>query len=148
MNCAWTCTRFQFGPHAAMEFGALRVSLSAGFALNIADTEASTREVLKTNAGKTLKTWAQESNDTEVLPGLYVEASAERPLSARCSVFVAARYDWAEKLEGQVGASRYSLETGGLTGEGGHQLQVLIPRCNSPDFGASSVSLSWRKSAR
>ena len=110
---------FSFGPHAAMEFGALRVSLSAGVALNIADTEASTREVLKTTAGKTLKTWAQESNDTEVLPGLYVEASAERPITARLSAFAAVRCDWAEKLEGKVGASRYSLDTGGLTAKVG-----------------------------
>ena len=58
-----------------MELGALWLSLSAGFAVNIADTGASGLEVRKSAAGKMLKTWEQESNDTEMLAGIYAALS-------------------------------------------------------------------------
>ena len=112
-----------FGPRFSWELSRLRVGLSTGLAINIADWEATYREDLyvSRNGGKArlLKSYRDNDGGTKVLPGFYLEANANVRLTERIALFAGGRYDWADSLTGSVGPSSFSLDLGGWTALGG-----------------------------
>jgi hypothetical protein len=110
------------GPDLNAQFGRFRLGLGLGFGLNIADWDASFEERLSVRTGsgsKVIKTWRDETNGTEVLPGLYLQTTVEVQLTQRLSLFGQARYDWAESFRSGVGPSHFNAEVQGWTLGGG-----------------------------
>ena len=106
------------GPKFSANFGqALRLGLSTGFALNIADWDAQYEEALtvRQNGGRprTLKRWEYDASGTEVLPGFYIETMAEVRMTDRVSAYVGGRYDWSKSMSENIGPSRMRFEPGG-----------------------------------
>lgn len=111
------------GPKFSLEIERVRFGLGLGFALNIADWDASTSETLQVsrNGGspRVLKRWESHASDNEVVPGFYLEANAEVQVTQHVSLFAGGRYDWAGSVHGDVGPSSFSLDLGGWTAMGG-----------------------------
>lgn len=111
------------GPRMSWEKSRLRIGLSTGLAINLANWDASYREDLyvSRNGGKArlLKSYRDDDSGSEVLPGFYLEANANVRLSQRFALFAGGRYDWAGSLDGQVGPSAFSLDLGGWTAMAG-----------------------------
>jgi hypothetical protein len=106
---------FSFGPDAAFDFKRVRVGVSSGLALNIANWTADTREDLRNRSGLMLASWQHHETGTEVLPGYFIEANASYAISPRWSLVASARYDWAQSLRGHVGGSSFDLGLSGWT---------------------------------
>ena len=111
------------GPHFSCELRRVRVGLSTGLAINVADWDADYREDLyvSENGGsaRLLGTYQDHKGGAKVLPGFYVEANANVFVTRRVSLFAGGRYDWAGTLRGNVGPSDFSLDLGGWTVQGG-----------------------------
>jgi hypothetical protein len=111
------------GPHFSWELRRVRVGLSTGLAINVADWDADYREDLyvSENGGsaRLLGTYQDHKGGAKVLPGFYVEANANVFVTRRVSLFAGGRYDWAGTLRGNVGPSDFSLDLGGWTVQGG-----------------------------
>ena len=110
---------FSFGPKFAVQHQRLRLGCSLGLALNVADWEARTEETLRTKGGSKLANWRSENSGTDVLPGFYLELSAELPITDRLSAYAAGRYDWSRDLHGSTELSEHSLEMSGFTAQVG-----------------------------
>ena len=110
-----------FGPQLNYQPKAspVRISASLGLALNVADWDAKTEETLRVKGGSNLDSWSSESSGTEVLPGFYLELSAELPITDRLSAYAAGRYDWSRDLQGGTDLSEHSLEMSGFTAQVG-----------------------------
>jgi hypothetical protein len=110
-----------FGPQISHQPKAapLRFGASLGFALNIADWEANTEETLRVKDGGKLASWNSESSGTDVLPGFYLELSAELPITAKLSAYAAGRYDWSRGLHGSTALAEHSLDLSGFTAQAG-----------------------------
>ena len=111
------------GPHFSMEWQRVRVGLSTGLAINVADWDADYREDLyvSENGGRAqlLGRYQDHKGGAKVLPGFYIETNANVRLSRRVSLFAGGRYDWAGTLRGTVGPSNFALALGGWTAMGG-----------------------------
>ena len=111
------------GPRFSWEWQRLRLGVSAGLAINIADWEAVYEEQLfvSQNGGRArlLDEYRDNSGGTEVIPGFYLEANANLRLTQHISLFLGGRYDWAGSLHGNVGPSDFALDLGGWSGQGG-----------------------------
>lgn len=111
------------GPHFSCERGRVRVGISTGLALNIANWDADYREDLyvSTNGSSAhmLATYQDHDGGSKVMPGFYLEANANVIVTNRVSLFAGGRYDWAGTLHGTVGPSDFSLDLGGWTVQGG-----------------------------
>jgi len=110
-----------FGPQINYQPKAspVRISASLGLALNVADWDAKTEETLRIKGGSKLDSWSSASSGTEVLPGFYLELSAELPITDRLSAYAAGRYDWSRDLQGGTDLSEHSLELSGFTAQVG-----------------------------
>lgn len=97
----------------------VRFSASLGLSINIADWEARTEETLRIKDGSKLASWRSENSGTEVLPGFYVEASAELPITAKLCAYAAARYDVSRELHGSTAHSQHTLDISGFTAQVG-----------------------------
>ncbi len=86
------------GPRFTYDTPQIRLSTGTGVALNWARWDAQTR-MTTIPAGGILSTRTQ--NDDEFLPGFFLDASAQIRLSARWSLLVMGRYDWARSVETQ-----------------------------------------------
>lgn len=89
-----------------------------GLAINISDWNSLFNERLNQTSGGTttqLKKWHDRSNETEILPGFYLQGSAGYQLTHDWSVSVFGRYDWSEHLSGDVGPSTFSTDLSGYT---------------------------------
>jgi hypothetical protein len=111
------------GPHFSWELRRVRVGLSTGLAINVADWDAGYREDLYVSENghdaRLLGTYQDHKGGAKVLPGFYVEANANVFLTSRVSLFAGGRYDWAGTLRGSVGPSNFALALGGWTAMGG-----------------------------
>ena len=111
------------GPHFSMEWQRVRVGLSTGLAINVADWDADYREDLyvSENGGRAqlLGMYQDHKGGAKVLPGFYIETNANVRLTRRVSLFAGGRYDWAGTLRGSVGPSNFALALGGWTAMGG-----------------------------
>ena len=110
------------GPDLTAEFGRVHLGFGLGFGLNIADWDARFEERLNVRTGggsKVVKTWRNETNGTEVLPGLYLQTTVGVQLTQRLSLNGQARYDWAQNFRSGVGPSHFNAEVQGWTLGGG-----------------------------
>jgi hypothetical protein len=111
------------GPHFSMEWQRVRVGLSTGLAINVADWNADYREDLyvSENGGtaQLLGRYQDHKGGAKVLPGFYIETNANVRLTRRVSLFAGGRYDWAGTLRGTVGPSNFALALGGWSALGG-----------------------------
>lgn len=111
------------GPHFSWERRRLRMGLSTGLAINIADWDAGYQEELfvSKNGGRAqlLGKWQDHENGTRVLPGFYIEANVDMRLTDRVSLFGGGRYDWTGALSETVGPSSFDLDLGGWSVQGG-----------------------------
>ncbi len=110
------------GPDLNAQFGRFRLGYGLGFGLNIADWDARFEERLSVRTGggsKVIKTWRDETNGTEVLPGLYLQTTVEVQLTQRLSLNGQARYDWAQSFRSSAGPSHFNAELQGWTLGGG-----------------------------
>lgn len=112
-----------FGPDVSMVAGPVRLQGGLGLALNIADYEAEYSERLTVQRGEArqrlLREWNDSNSGTEVIPGFYLEAQAELPLSPHWSAYVAGRYDWAGSVDGRLGPSSFDINLSGWTASAG-----------------------------
>ena len=112
-----------FGPHLSWESHRFVLGLSSGFALNIADWEASYQEDLsvRQNGGalSLLKRYHFDNSGTDVLPGVYIEVNANYRITKHVALFVGGRYDWAGTIHDSVGPSDFSFKASGWTAQGG-----------------------------
>lgn len=105
------------GPTLAARLGPSEVQLSAGFAANITQWDASHRETLQVSrdGGRAtrLTQWEEHSSDTDILAGFYIQGAVSLPLTERLSLAAFGRYDWSQSLDGTVGPSSFSVDLGG-----------------------------------
>ncbi len=108
-----------FGPTFAVVSGRVHLVLGAGLSLNIADWEATHTETLyvKRNrkAARVYQQWSDKSSDTEILPGVYLQAAARVKLTQRFSLTAFAQYDWSDTVDGKVGPSAFQIDPSGWT---------------------------------
>ena len=111
------------GPHFSVEWQRVRMGLSTGLAINVADWDADYREdvYVSENGGRAqlLGMYQDHKGGAKVLPGFYIETNANVRLTRRVSLFAGGRYDWAGTLRGTVGPSNFALALGGWTAMGG-----------------------------
>ena len=112
-----------FGPHLSWESNHFVLGFSTGFALNIADWDASYQEDLNVRqnggASRLLKRYHFDNSGTDVLPGVYVELNANYRITKHIALFVGGRYDWAGSIHDSVGPSSFSFKASGWTAQGG-----------------------------
>jgi len=108
-----------FGPSFAVATSPVHLVLGAGLSLNIADWEATHTETLyvrrNRQAPRVYKEWSDRSSDTEILPGVYVQAAARVKLTERFSLTAFGQYDWCDTVEGKVGPSKFHIDPSGWT---------------------------------
>lgn len=106
-----------FGPTVAAKLGPVELALGSGLALNIADWEATHTETLYVRTGggkaKVYKRWADRAADTDILPGIYLQAAATLPLTSHLSLTAFGNYDWSRALTGEVGPSQFRIDPSG-----------------------------------
>ena len=111
------------GPNLSGEWQRLRFGFGVGLGLNVADWNAGYEETLyvRQNGGasRVLNTFHASASATDLLPGLYLETSAQFSLNKWLALFVAGRYDWAGSLSEPVGPSHANFDLGGWTVMGG-----------------------------
>ncbi|MCX6879253.1 MAG: hypothetical protein NTW21_36435 [Verrucomicrobia bacterium] len=106
------------GPTVRYETNRFVVTGGLGLTINIADWDAAYAERLDQGsmAGSTeLRRWQEHNEETEVLPGFYLQGSVGYQLTEACQVSVFGRYDWSKSLSGHVGPSSFSADLGGYT---------------------------------
>ena len=112
-----------FGPHLSWESNHFALGFSSGFALNIADWDASYQEDLNVRqnggASRLLKRYSFENSGTDVLPGVYVELNANYRITKHIALFGGGRYDWAGSIHDEVGPSSFDFKVSGWTLQGG-----------------------------
>lgn len=108
-----------FGPKVSTIAGRVRVVGGLGLALNIADYEADYDERLTVQRGnaraRLLREWHESDSGTDVVPGFYLETSAEVLLAPRWVGYISGRYDWAGSVDGQLGPSSFDVDLSGWT---------------------------------
>ncbi len=107
------------GPSMGFSFGKVRAQVGLGFAGNIADWTATSKESLTDQRGQTLDTWEDKSAATTFLPGAYGELGLRWQIMRNWSLNVSGRYDYAGTLEADVGDSQLKLDLRGITGRVG-----------------------------
>lgn len=94
-------------------------AVGAGFVLNVADWEASRRDVFiqTTPADSPLRSAGRTQHETgsSILWGAYVQALAGVQLSEELSLEAHFRYDWNEDLSGKVGDSSFRADLSGFS---------------------------------
>ena len=107
------------GPRVAVSLGRLRANVGLGFAGNVADWEATSRETLIVNDNRTMRTWEDHAEGTSFLPGAYGELGLQWEFMRNWSVNASARYDYAKSLNADLGTSDMTLDLRGVTGRVG-----------------------------
>ncbi len=108
-----------FGPTFTMATEPVHLALGGGLSLNIADWEATHTETLyvKRNrqAARVYKQWSDSSSDTEILPGVYLQAAARVKLTQHFSLTAFGQYNWSDTVDGKVGPSAFHIDPSGWT---------------------------------
>jgi hypothetical protein len=106
------------GPTLSYELDSFVFTGGLGLAINFADWEAAYAERLDQNtpAGPSpIRSWQEQQDKTEVLPGCYLQGSVGYRITDACQVSVFGRYDWSKSLSGRVGPSSFSADLSGYT---------------------------------
>ena len=105
------------GPSLSTKCGPVSLQAGAGFALNIVDWEASQSETLYLSRDggrpRAFHRWIEDRNDTDFLPGFYLQGGLTWHISSSFSINGFCRYDWSEALDEPVGPSTLSFDPGG-----------------------------------
>jgi hypothetical protein len=105
------------GPSLSSKCGPVSLQAGAGFALNIVDWKASQSETLYLSRDggrpRTFHRWIEDRNDTDFLPGFYLQGGLAWQISSSWSINGFGRYDWSEELDEPVGPSTLSFDPGG-----------------------------------
>ena len=105
------------GPSLSSKCGPISLQAGAGFALNIVDWKASQSETLYLSRDggrpRTFHRWNEDRNDTDFLPGFYLQGGLAWHISSSWSINGFGRYDWSEELDQPVGPSTLSFDPGG-----------------------------------
>jgi hypothetical protein len=107
------------GPRVAVNLGRIQAQLGLGFAGNVADWEARSKETLIADDNNVVKTWEDRNGGTAFLPGAYGELGLRWEFIRNWSINATARYDYAKSLEADVGPAAVDLDLKGITGRVG-----------------------------
>ena len=107
------------GPRVAMNLGRIQAQVGLGFAGNVADWEARSKETLIADGNNVIRTWEDRNGGTAFLPGAYGELGLRWEFVRNWSINATARYDYAKSLEADVGAAAVDLDLKGVTGRVG-----------------------------
>jgi hypothetical protein len=114
---------FSLGPRVNFENGRLTGVISWGTALNLADWEAHSREIIRAANGATLRSYSSNRSETDALSGFFAELGTRFQLSERLFLSTSGRYDWSGTVTGNIGASTFEVDLGGWSGLLGLTLQ-------------------------
>ena len=106
------------GPSLSYVANDLRFTGSLGLAVNIADVEAEYRENLnvRTVTGiSRLASWQAGNEQTDVIPGFFMQGAAGYRINPSWDVSVFGRYDWSDSVSGSFGPANYSVDISGYT---------------------------------
>ena len=93
---------FSLGPRLSLERGPLRFIAGLGAALHLVTWDAFSRETLTSSRRGRLASWTDTRSGTELLAGLYAEASLEYRLTERTFLATSFRYDWAQDFRADL----------------------------------------------
>lgn len=105
------------GPVLEFARGPWAVTASTGFTLNFANWEVNQRETLFVSRdggpATAQNTWQHRNDETDLLPGFFIQAAAGRQITENWSLQLTGRYDWVDEFEVNAGTSNGSVDVSG-----------------------------------